>query len=212
MKQEITFQSSVVILANGLFPTHLVPLTLLKDTKIILCIDGGYNQATKYGIQPDYIFGDMDSIQIQKDEFKGEWIELPNQNKTDLEKTLDWCLVNEISEVVLLGATGLRDDMTLANHYILFDYFDKINLKMVTDHFTITCHRGHKSFNSSPGETLSLFAQRSGTVVSSTALHYPLDQFILDPSARAISNQSIGTTFSIDSSDPILVFKSHPID
>ena len=212
MKPTFSNDSPVVLIANGVFPTHSRPIGLLKKAKYIFAIDGGYTQAIQHHIQPRYLFGDMDSIQIQKDEFKGEWIELPNQNKTDLEKTLDWCIEQNINQIILLGATGHREDMTMANHYILFDYVDKINIKMVTDHFTISCHKGQKSFNSNPGETVSIIAYHSGTVVSSTALKYPMNQMILDPSARAISNQSIGSTFSIDASDFILVFKSHTID
>jgi thiamine pyrophosphokinase len=100
--------------------------------------------------------------------------------------------------------------MTVTNHYILFDYIEKLNIEMITDHATITCHKGPRSFDSFPGEVVSLFPQRFGTVVSTTALKYPLNEMVLDPSARAISNQSLGATFSVDASEPILVFRSHP--
>ncbi|MBT3962427.1 MAG: thiamine diphosphokinase [Candidatus Marinimicrobia bacterium] len=212
MKPTFSADSPIVLIANGIFPTHSLPLGLLNKAKLIFAIDGGYTQATQHQIQPSYIFGDMDSTSIQKENFIGNWIELPDQNKTDLEKTLDWCIDHGVVHVILLGATGYREDMTLANHYILFDYVDKINITMVTDHFTITCHKGQKSFNSNPGETVSIIAHHSGTVISSTALKYPINQMILDPSARAISNQSIGSTFSIDASDSVIVFKSHTID
>ena len=101
-------------------------------------------------------------------------------------------------------------DMTVANHYILFDFFEKLNIEMVTDYFIVTSHRGQRSFDSFPGELVSLFPQRFGTVVSTTALKYPLNETVLNPSARGISNQSIGATFSVVASDPILVFRGHP--
>ena len=158
---------------------------------------------------PHVIIGDLDSIDPDY-EFHGLEIHDPNQDNTDLEKALDWAVMNGLKSVILLGATGLREDMTVANHYILFDCFEKLNIEMVTDHFTITCHRGQRSFDSFPGEVVSLFPQRFGTVVSTTALKYPLNDTVLDPSTRGISNQSLGATFSVDSSDPILVFRDHP--
>ena len=89
-------------------------------------------------------------------------------------------------------------------------FLEKLNIEMVTDYFTVTSHRGQRSFDSFPGELVSLFPQRFGTVVSTTALNYPLNETVLDPSARGISHQSIGTTFSVVASDPILVFRGHP--
>ncbi len=159
---------------------------------------------------PHVIIGDMDSFEETEVEFKGLKIHDPNQDNNDLEKALDWADMNGINSVTILGATGLREDMTMANHYILFEYFEKLNIEMVTDRSTITCHRGQRSFDSFPGEVVSLFPQRFGSVVSTTALKYPLNETVLDPSARGISNQSLGATFSVVASDPILVFRGHP--
>ena len=206
---ENLFKSPVVILANGVFPTHLIPLEILKNAGTVICTDGSANALAKLDLSPHVIIGDLDSIDPDY-EFHGLEIHDPKQENTDLEKALDWAVMNGIESVILLGATGLREDMTVANHYILFDYIEKLNIKMITDHATITCHSGQRSFDSFPAEVVSLFPQRFGTVVSTTALKYPLNEMVLDPSARAISNQSIGATFSVDASEPILVFRSHP--
>ncbi|MGY8780203.1 MAG: thiamine diphosphokinase [Fidelibacterota bacterium] len=207
---EKSFKSPIVILANGAFPTHSIPLKILVGAGTVICTDGSANSLKSIDLTPHILIGDMDSFEETGLEFKGLKIHDPNQENTDLEKALDWALMNGIQNIAILGATGLREDMTLANHYILFDYFEKLNLEMVTDHFTITGHRGQKSFDSFPGEAVSLFTQRFGTVVSTTALRYPLIDTVVDPSARGISNQSIGATFSIDASDPILAFRGHP--
>ena len=206
---ENLFKSPVVILANGVFPTHLIPLEILEDAGTVICTDGSANALAKLDLTPHVIIGDLDSIDPDY-EFHGLEIHDPNQENTDLEKALDWAVMNGIESVTLLGATGLREDMTVANHYILFDYIEKLNIKMITDHATITCHSGPRFFDSFPGEVVSLFPQRFGTVVSTTALKYLLNGMVLDPSARAISNQSLGATFSVDASEPILVFRSHP--
>jgi len=206
---ENSFKSPIIILANGAFPSHPIPLEILEGAGTVICTDGSANSLEALSLMPHVIIGDMDSFKEMGSAFQGLKILDSNQENTDLEKALDWVIINGIEDVTILGGTGLREDMTVANHYILFDYSDKLNLNMVTDHFTITSHRGQKSFDSFPGEMVSLFPQRFGTVVSTTALSYPLNDIILDPSARAISNQSIGATFSVDASDPILVFRGH---
>ena len=206
---EKSFKSPVVILANGAFPTHPIPLKILENAGTVICTDGSANTLDKLNLIPHVIIGDLDSID-PNNEFHGLEIHDPNQENTDLEKALDWVAINGIENVTLLGTTELREDMTVANHYILFDFFEKLNIEMVTDYFTVTSHRGQRSFDSIPGELVSLFPQRFGTVVSTTALKYPLNETVLDPSARGISNLSIGATFSVVASDPILVFRGHP--
>lgn len=206
---QTSFKLPVIILANGAFPTHPIPLELLEDVGTAICTDGSFNTLGKLDLTPHVIIGDMDSIDPNY-EFHGLEIHDSSQENTDLEKALDWVVTNGIESVTLLGATGLREDMTVANHYILFDYFEKLNIEMITDYATITCHKGQRSFDSFPGETVSLFPQRFGTVVSTTALKYSLNEMVLDPSARAISNQSLGVTFSVVATEPILVFRGHP--
>ncbi|MBC8344686.1 MAG: thiamine diphosphokinase [Candidatus Marinimicrobia bacterium] len=204
------FKSPIVILANGSFPNHSIPLEILESAGTVICTDGSANSLEDLDLMPHVIIGDMDSFKETKAEFKGLKIHDPNQENTDLEKALDWAVMNKIQEITILGATGLREDLAMVNHYILFHYYDALKLEMVTDHFTITCHRGQKSFDAFPGETVSLITQRFGTVVSTTALHYPLDNSILDPSTLAVSNKSLGDTFSVNASEPILVFRGHP--
>ena len=53
---------SVVILAKGDYPTHPIPLRILKDAKTIICCDGAVNILETNEIVPDFIMGDMDSI------------------------------------------------------------------------------------------------------------------------------------------------------
>ena len=53
---------SVVILAKGDYPTHPIPLRILKDAKTIICCDGAVNNLDTNGRGPEFIIGDMDSI------------------------------------------------------------------------------------------------------------------------------------------------------
>ena len=202
------FKSPVIILANGLFPSSSTPLEILENAGTVICTDGAINKLESLGLMPHIIIGDLDSMDSNI-EFKGLIVHDTNQYNTDLEKSLDWATANNIKKLTILGATGQREDMTLANHYILFDYYDKIELKMVTDYQMVTCHKGKKLFNSAIGTNVSLFAKNFNTVVSTRKLKYPINDSILNPSSQAISNQSLAEEFEVNSSGPILVFRNH---
>ena len=203
-----SFKLPVVILANGSFPTHHIPIEQLKAAGTVIWTDGAANYLSNLNLIPHVIIGDMDSIN-PKYQFKGIKIHDNNTENSDLEKALDWVQVNDINDVIILGATGKREDMTLANMYILFNYFEKVAIKLITDHYTITCHKGQKSFKSFPGENVSLFTIDLKTIVSTTALKYQLNNSSISPPQKGISNQSLGSTFSVECSGPILVFRGH---
>jgi len=202
------FKSPVIILANGLFPSSSTPLEILENAGTVICTDGAINKLESLGLMPHIIIGDLDSMDSNI-EFKGLIVHDTNQSNTDLEKSLDWAIANNIKKLTILGATGLREDMTIANHYILFDYYDKLELKMVSDYQTVTCHTGKKIFNSTIGTNVSLFVKNFNTIISTRELKYPINNSKLDPSSRAISNQSLAKKFEVNSSGPTLVFINH---
>lgn len=198
-----------VLLVNGEFPTDPVPLKILHSAKTIICTDGSADSLIHAGMNPQVIIGDLDSLKISKKSFEGILIHNPNQNSTDFEKTLEWIIENEIDDLNILGATGLREDHSLANLFIMADYISKLNLRMVTNYFTVTCHIGNREFDSEAGQTISLFVVKSETMVTTHNLKYTLKKTVLDPSCRAISNESHKSTFSVESDKPVLVFRSH---
>lgn len=205
------FQTPIVLLVNGKFPSHPAPMEILKSAKTIICTDGSANSLIQFGIEPQIIIGDLDSLKIDKNLFTGTLIHEPNQNNTDFEKALVWALENYVSDLNILGSTGLREDHSLANYFIFSEYSSKMNLKLVTNHFTITCHDGTRTFESKRGHIVSIFAIFPQTVVSTQFLKYPLLNSVLNPSCRTISNKSLASQFQVESNKPILVFHSHDI-
>ena len=55
-------QKKAVILANGAFPTHEIPLRELKESKFIVCCDGAINNLVEAQLEPYAIVGDLDSL------------------------------------------------------------------------------------------------------------------------------------------------------
>lgn len=111
-------KNKIAIIANGYIKNPKFHKDLLKDADIIICADGGANNAKKIGLTPNYIIGDLDSaskssIELFKD--KSKIIKDDNQDNTDLEKALSLAETLNPSEILIMGAIGDRIDHTLAN-------------------------------------------------------------------------------------------------
>ena len=197
----------IAILANGAFPKKKESLEALKNVSTLICTDGSANSLIEKNLSPQVIIGDMDSIN-NKFQFKGLKIPDHNKNNTDLEKAIEWLIMNKIYKVTLLGATGNREDMTLVNHFLLFKYFNEIDITMITDFFSISCNIGKKSFNSFKGQTVSILPKKK-TIVTSKGLKFVLNNEKISQGGKTLSNLAIGKKFSIDCNEPILIFRSH---
>lgn len=203
------FQQPVVILAHGTFPTHPKPLAILANAGTVICTDGSADALIKRNLMPHILIGDGDSTKLNKHSFSGLWIDAPDQNKTDLQKTLEWCLINDINDVIVLGAMGIREDHALGNLYLLAGFSKKMRICFVTNHATIYSFRGKKQFPSASGQQVSIVATESVASITTTGLKYPLDAVQLLPSCNGISNEATGKKVTIDSSHSIWLFINH---
>ncbi len=124
-----------IILANGAFPTHAIPLSFLHHAERIICCDGSSKSLLNIGLKPDYIVGDLDSI---SDEIRTTFSSIlyynPDQEINDLTKAVKFCIQHEWKEITILGATGKREDHTLGNLSLLTDYKESINVQLLTDY------------------------------------------------------------------------------
>ena len=70
----------VIVIANGEFPTHEVPINYLKNCNHIICTDGAADKINEFGLKPNVVIGDFDSTKISSKDRLGSWIEAPDQN------------------------------------------------------------------------------------------------------------------------------------
>ncbi|GHT25599.1 hypothetical protein AGMMS4957_20700 [Bacteroidia bacterium] len=49
-------------MANGAFPEHPLPLSVLRNADRIICCDGATEHLLHFGRTPNFIVGDLDSI------------------------------------------------------------------------------------------------------------------------------------------------------
>ena len=135
--------NSVVILANGDFPKHPTPLRILKEATSIICCDGAVNYLNEYGLKPSQIIGDMDSISKElKIKYEGRLIHIEEQNENDLRKALKWAENNGAKKTSILGATGKRDDHSLANIFTLLEFPSQLKMTIFTDHGKFSVVKG----------------------------------------------------------------------
>ncbi|MDX2414007.1 MAG: thiamine diphosphokinase [Bacteroidales bacterium] len=199
----------VVILANGRFPEADLPLGYLDTAEKIICCDGAVDRLVEYGLEPYAIVGDMDSI---SQELKTNYSDIisgdaEDQDTNDLTKAVRYCISEGIENVVILGATGLREDHTLGNISLLLEYADFLNVKLVSDYGVFLCLRSATEISSFPGQQVSIFSNKPESRISSTNLKYPLDNNLLDNWWMGTLNECTSHYFSLTfDSEFILVF------
>ena len=150
VRDEIKYDA--VIVANGLFPSHAVPLEILKNARHIVCCDGAISHVP----QADVVIGDGDSIPSA---YQGRLIRIEEQEDNDLTKATRYCLSQGWHHIAYLGATGLREDHTLGNISLLMRYYQEMGVEgtMFTDHGFFIPAFGNRTFNTTKGQQVSIF-------------------------------------------------------
>ena len=200
-------QKKAALIIDGEFPVNKKLIDKIKSSDMIIAVDGAANTLIDNGIIPNVAVGDFDSIDSSSKDNIATIVHMENQNKTDLEKTLDWCIDHNYLCLSIFGISGKSEDHFLGNFFIINEYADSIDCIIYTDYSTITPCIGKTTFKSFDGETVSIVSFEQENKVTSTNLEYPLDAYKLSPSARAIRNKSLGETFTIESSDKVMVFQ-----
>ena len=153
-----------------------------KDYSTLICADGGANSAKRLKIVPDFIIGDIDSINestLNKFKEASTIIQIKRQNDTDVEKCLKFVIRKKFREAILLGVTGNRLDHTFCNLGIVIKFFNKINLKIIAENSILTPYNGNIELKTHPCETISLYGLDKKTKIYSRDLKYPLKNITL---------------------------------
>ena len=189
-----------VILAAGDFPTAPSPLALLDAADELVCCDGAADALLRYGREPDFVVGDLDSLSERtRERLSGRLVRVEEQETNDLAKAFRFCRSRGRGRIVILGATGKREDHTLGNLAHLVDFAEEIpGIEIATDHgvFSVALRSGE--FRSFPGERLSFFAVDPETTVTSAGLKYPMRELRLRRWWQATLNEALADTFSLN--------------
>lgn len=200
---------NIVILANGNYPSHEVPLGCLGKADLIVCCDGAVEKLVANGLEPGIIIGDLDSVTpALKIKYAGIIVQDLDQDTNDLTKAVNWCVDRNYENLVILGATGNREDHTIGNISLLAEYVKKTTVKMITDTGIITPHLTSSRLSSFRGQQISVFSVDPETGITSVGLKYKLENMKLRNWWQATLNEAEGNTFDlIFEGGPLIVFQ-----
>lgn len=189
-----------VVLANGDIPDNEIPLNLLQKASQIVCCDGAVDKLTQIGIEPAAIVGDCDSISPELFEKYSAIIHCDRDIEyNDLSKSLRYFQRNNVNKVAVLGASGLRDDHALANLGIVMMFADEdgMDLCMVTNYGIFTPIFKTTTFNSFPGQAVSIFSFSDNTPLTFQGLKYPVKERIFKHLWEGSLNEAVSDQFTV---------------
>ncbi|PJA98473.1 MAG: thiamine diphosphokinase [Ignavibacteriales bacterium CG_4_9_14_3_um_filter_30_11] len=172
-----------IIIANGKSPKKSELNFFIKNGYTdIICADGGANNAYKLKIIPNYIIGDLDSIEIKVLKYfegKSKIMKDKNQYDTDVEKCLKYAIKKKFTHAVLFGGIGSRLDHSICNLGIIIKFYNKINVSILSGISYLISYKGEKIIQTKKGETISFYGFDKKTKFTSSDLKYPLKNITL---------------------------------
>jgi len=204
---DILPESYTVIVADGTFPQHQIPLGYLKNAKRIICCDGSAQNLILAGMLPEAIVGDLDSLNDDlANRFSDRIFPDESQETNDLTKAVSWCCKMGYKDIVIVGATGKREDHTIGNISLLAEYIKYLNVIMVTDTGILQSFLESSQIPSFPGQQVSIFSIDPETEVTSHGLRYPLTRTKIKNWWFATLNESLGDSFSLEFYGRLIVY------
>jgi len=128
----------------------------------IIAADGGYDRLREYGLTPNLIIGDMDSIREVPDVIAEniEVITYPrDKDKTDMELALDEAAKRGFDRFYIYGGLGDRPDQTIANIFLAARFSRKYTLYLIGKNMIISAVTdGGVKFGAGYNGLVSVFA------------------------------------------------------
>ncbi len=202
-----------VLLAAGDFPTHPAPLAALAGAAHVVCCDSAAERLLAHGRTPDAVVGDMDSLPPELRRLLGDRVhQVDEQDDNDLAKAFRFALSKGWRDIVILGATGRREDHTLGNIAWLADFAAQANaVEIVTDFGVFRAYwPPFARFDTAPGMQVSIFGFDPSDPVSGTGLKFPVDGLRLVRWWTAALNEAVADRVELRfANGPLIVFATH---
>jgi len=155
-----------IIFINGTYDDLSFYENYLKShpSATVIGVDGGTNYLHLLNKTPDYIMGDLDSIDqdlLNQYQTSGVTIaQYPCQkDETDTELAVQYCIQEKYTKVTLLGALGTRFDHSFGNLYLLNCLLKAgIEAQIVNEYNQIQLTNQVLKLQEKPGTTLSIMA------------------------------------------------------
>lgn len=198
-----------ILVANG----WLNQTIQLQPGDLLIAADGGAIHCLELGLRPDYVVGDMDSLDethLEALQAQGaQIIRYPTRKDyTDLELAVQHALKLGADEITIMAALGARWDQTIAN-LLLPAALPSVRISLVDGRQEISLLHAGQSFElrGIPGDTVSLIPltdQVKG--IKTHNLEYPLnDENLYLGSTRGVSNVLLAENAAISFKEGLLL-------
>jgi len=177
-------------------------LEKLSFNRKILVLDGAYKIIKKFNLNFDFLLGDLDSVDLKdledlKIKNPEKIIHTPDQNKTDLDKGLEFIFNFQPKNISIASAVGLRLQHSLYNLRALKRYFKPLEnfqefkkldqsdfkacpLSIFSEKEQINYYENTEvMIAGSPGQSIGILGFPKG-MASSEGLKYELENYVLD--------------------------------
>ncbi|HSH01812.1 MAG TPA: thiamine diphosphokinase [Anaerolineae bacterium] len=191
--------SNVLLIANGDIDTGDWWQQWVTKADVVIAVDGGSRHCLTWGLRPDIVLGDMDSVPAEAEQMWADtvtWVRHPvAKDETDLELALTYAFDQlAATEIFILGAWGGRWDQTIANLLLLgHPTWRNRNVRLLAPGQAAWCWAARAEpymLTAEVGTIVSLLPLGGDVFIEQTAgLQWPLHQewLHLGP-ARGVSN------------------------
>lgn len=187
-------QEPALIIANGEACSTELLGQLLEWSPFVVVLDGAIHRVLDLGIKVDVLLGDFDSNEQAIEQVAHMPIEIvhtPDQNKTDLQKAIEFLIDRKFEAVNIIWATGKRADHALTNMTDIVRYKTQINIVMLDDYSRIIPLKQSFTKWYKKGRILSLMPVGTVDGITTSGLVYNLQNETLKIGYRSgSSNQT----------------------
>ncbi len=187
-------QEPALIIANGELCSMELLGQLLEWNPYVLVLDGALQRVLDMNIRVDAVLGDFDSVAPGWEEHGAlqgvRIVHAPDQERTDLQKGIEFLIAEGQTAAHIVWATGRRSDHHFNNVATLPAFTGRIELTIVDDHSRIyNLPRSFKKWYPK-GTVISLIPVMEAGGIHTSNLEYELrDEALYFPMRSGSSNR-----------------------
>jgi len=191
MKRE---PGAALLLLNGEVPDPGLVRQLARRCALLVCADGGARHASRLGLRPDAVVGDMDSVPrpLPRSWRGTSFLCDFDEDSSDFEKALAFVARAGCSRLYVAGILGGRLDHVLVNLALAQAWGSRRSLVIVDRGLATLLGPGGYRLAVKRGEVVSLLAATTRAKLSVSGVRYPLRRAALAPGGRGLSNVARG--------------------
>ncbi len=199
------------VVTNGVITDDEETQRLLRASKHIVICDGALAKYLKLTRRvPDVVIGDGDSVNHEDLMTLGlDLTQVDDQETNDLTKAVHFAHRQGWNDLAVIGATGLREDHTIGNIFLLPEYFKMgVTSRIYSPYGWLMVFQGHLQLMADMGQEISLFATENKPI-SASGVAYPFELRTFSSLWQATLNVITEPIVKLYSEGIAIVYVSH---